>query len=258
MIDVEQVFDRELLLQVAQRGTGRGVKVAIIDTGVDADHPALQGAVRTSQEVALSGRQFVCRPSTEGDPVGHGTACAGIIHRLAPEAELHSLRVIGRDAAGTIDHLTFGLKWAIDQGMHVINMSLGTVQQRQIWGLHQLVDAAYFKGQILVAAANNLRQESYPAAFASLIAVDSEAFKDPLTFYYRLGTPVEMVAHGIYVNAPSPGGKFRWFTGTSFACPHITGLVAKLKSEIHGITPFHVKSLLWCLRANRDSAHTSV
>jgi subtilisin family serine protease len=61
-----------------------------------------------------------------------------------------------------------------------------------------------------------------------------------------------MVADGIYVKAPSPGGGYRWFTGTSFACPHITGLVARLKSEMPDLTPFQVKSLLWCLRSNQD------
>jgi subtilisin family serine protease len=61
-----------------------------------------------------------------------------------------------------------------------------------------------------------------------------------------------MVADGIYVKAPSPGGSYRWFTGTSFACPHITGLVARLKSEIPDLTPFQVKSLLWCLRSNEN------
>jgi subtilisin family serine protease len=98
---------------------------------------------------------------------------------------------------------------------------------------------------------------SYPAQFASLIAVDSHAFKNPLEFHYVLGQPVELAANGIYVKAPSPGGKYRWFTGTSFACPHVTGLVAKLKSAVDNVTPFQVKSLLWCLRANGTPADES-
>lgn len=183
-----------------------------------------------------------------------GTACAGIIHELAPEAELHSLRVIGRDASGTLEQLLFGLKWAIEQDVDVINLSLGTVQKRMVARLHELVDRAYYKGQILVAAANNFSKLSYPAHFASVIAVDNQSFDDPLEFHYRFGQPIDTVAKGIYVKAPSPGGKYRLFTGTSFACPHITGLVARLVSEISGVTPFQMKSLLWQLRANRNEA----
>lgn len=254
MIDVEELIDTERLWELARQGTGRGIKVAILDTGVDAEHPALEGAIKTANQVVTKGRTLTCKPATDGDLVGHGTACAGIIHQLAPEAELHSLRVIGRNAAGTLEQLLFGLNWAIEERMDVINLSLGTVQKRMMTRMHELVDKAYYNGQIVVAAANNLSQVSYPAHFASLIAVDNQAFEDPLAFHYRLGNSIETVAKGIYVRAPCPGGKFRLFTGTSFACPHITGLITKLVSEIKCVTPFHIKSLLWQLRENRDEA----
>jgi subtilisin len=252
MYDFEQLVACERIWQCAREGTGRGVTVAILDTGVEATHPALEGAVTSCHEVAPQGRSFVCRPVTDGDLVGHGTACAGIIHQLAPEAELHSLRVIGRSSSGTIDQLIFGLRWAIREGFDIVNLSLGTVQKTQLVALQELVDEAYFKGRILVTAANNHHQISYPAQFASLIAVDNQSFKDPLAFHFRTGQPVEVIANGIYVYAPSPGGKFRWFTGTSFACPHVTGLVTRLKSVLPGLTPFQAKAMLWCLRANRE------
>jgi subtilisin family serine protease len=248
---VEELIDVERLWNVARAGTGRGVRVAILDTGVDAEHPALEGSVRSCREVAFAGPRPMIR-ETSGDPVGHGTACAGIIHNLAPEAELHSLRVIGTNASGTIEQLIQGLRWAIAERFEVVNLSLGTVQKRQVSILQELVDEAYFKGQFLITAANNHRLVSYPAQFASLIAVDNQAFADPSQFHYRLGQAIELVAHGIYVRAPSPGGKFRWFTGTSFACPQIAGVVARLKSELPDLTPFQVKSLLYCLRANRE------
>ena len=214
MINVEELLDIEQLRKLAREGTGRGVRVAIVDTGVDAEHPALEGCVKSTLEVAFEGRQLVCRATSDGDPVGHGTACAGIIHALAPEAELHSLRVIGHQAAGSLEQLLFGLKWAIDQDMDVINLSLGTVQKRLMSALQELVDQAYYKSQIVVTAANNQQQVSYPANFASLIAVDNQSFDDPLTFHYHLGRPIEIAANGIYVKAPSPGGKFR--------CPAVT------------------------------------
>jgi subtilisin family serine protease len=247
LIDVDRL--RELLLQ----GTGRGVRVAVLDTGVDAAHPALAGAVRSSWEVTARGGEFACRPAEPIDLVGHGTACAGIIHALAPEAELHSVKVLGNESGGSGDQLLRGLEWALRQDMQVINLSLGTVQTRIYSQLHELVDRAYFRGRLVVAAANNRLQPSYPSQFASVIAVDNESIPDPLSFYYRLGRPVELVANGIYVRAPSPGGRYQYFTGTSFACPHITGLVARLRSLIPRLTPFQVKTLLWSLRTNRDA-----
>lgn len=252
MYEIEDFFNQERVWQCAQEGTGRGVSVAILDTGVDATHPGLHGSVVSCQEVVLSGAKYIIRPVKDGDLVGHGTACAGIIHQLAPEATIHSLRTIGHNASGTIEQLVFGLRWALKEGFDVVNLSLGTVQTKQLLPLQELIDQAYYKGQILVAAANNNRLVSYPAQFAALIAVDNQSFKNPLDFHYRLGQAVELVANGIYVHAPSPGGKFRWFTGTSFACPHITGLVTRLKSVVPNLTPFQAKVLLWCLRSNRQ------
>ena len=81
MIDVEKLVDVEQLWQLARKGTGRGVKVAILDTGVDAGHPALHDAVKSQNEIAAKGRNLTCRACEDGDAVGHGTACAGIIHR---------------------------------------------------------------------------------------------------------------------------------------------------------------------------------
>ncbi len=252
MIDVDSLINQDRVRELLQQGTGEGVRVAILDTGVDAEHPALEGAVAGCHEVTRAGRSFRCQPTDQGDPVGHGTACAGIIHSIAPQAELHSVRVMGRDAAGTLDQLLFGIAWAVDQDMDVINLSLGTVQKRSQDKLRELVDLAYFKGQIVVAAANNQGVVSYPAHFASLIAVDNEAFPDPNTFEYRLGQPIELVANGIYVKAPSPGGSYRLFTGTSFACPHVTGQVARLRSVIPDLTPFQAKNLLWSLRIKNE------
>ena len=253
MTSAEQLIDFDRLQQLVQTGTGAGVRIAILDTGVDAAHPALERAVRGCSEVIFSGGRLVCRDSDGGDSVGHGTACAGIIHEIAPEAELHSVRVMGANASGTIEQLTYGLRWAIREGFDIVNLSLGTVQRKQIQTLHDLVDEAYFKGVLLISAANNNRLVSLPAEFAALVAVDNKSVKEPLEFHYLLGRPVEIVANGIYVRAPSPGGKYRWFTGTSFACPHITGLAARLKSEIPDLTPFQLKSLLFSLRANSPS-----
>jgi subtilisin family serine protease len=240
--------------------------VAVLDTGVDVTHPDLQGAVARSVEIGV-GHPWPCRDlEVEGvdaqllDPVGHGTACAGIIHGLAPEATLISVRVIGANAVGGGEQFVRGLEWVIEQTdppIQVVNLSLGTLHERFAEPLRRLVDRAYMQGMVLVAAANNMGLPSYPSQFMALIAVDSEHFADPLMFEYRRRRPAELAALGIYVRAPKSGGGYQLWTGTSFACPHITATVARLLSINPDLTPFQVKTLLYLLRSNRPTASAS-
>jgi subtilisin len=261
-LDFDALFDAQRLWAALAEARGQGVVAALLDTGVDVTHPDLHGAVVRSVEVAGSPLRVQDLPvasltATQLDPVGHGTACAGIIHELAPEARLVSVRVIGAGAAGTGEQFVRGLQWvltACEPRPQVVNLSLGTMEERFATPLRRLVDQAYAHDILLVAAANNMGAISYPAQFASLIAVDNQGFPDPLTFQYQRGRPIELVARGIYVRAPKAGGGHQLWTGTSFACPHITGVVARLLSLNPHLTAFQVKTLLHVLRANRDGA----
>jgi subtilisin family serine protease len=258
-LDFDHLLDRQRLRAALDEATGRGVCVALLDTGVDSTHPDLQGTVVRSVEVLTQPSLRVQDlPAGLGagqlDPVGHGTACAGIIHELAPEARLVSVRVIGAGAAGTGEQFVRGLQWVLGQcepKPQVVNLSLGTMEERYATPLRKLVDQAYANDVVLVAAANNMGATSYPAQFASLIAVDNQGFPDPLTFQYQRRRAIEVVARGIYVRAPKAGGGYQLWTGTSFACPHITAVVARLVSINPHLTAFQVKTLLHMLRANR-------
>jgi subtilisin family serine protease len=259
-LDFDQLLDARRLWAALADATGRGVCVAILDTGVDVTHPDLQGAVVRSVEVFGPPQPRVSDLPATGlsaqqlDPVGHGTACAGIIHQISPQAQLISVRVIGAGAAGTGEQFVRGLQWVLTQcqpKVQVVNLSLGTMEERFAGPLRRLVDQAYANDVMLVAAANNMGHASYPAQFASLISVDNQGFPDPLTFHYQRGRPIEVVARGIYVQAPKSGGGYQLWTGTSFACPHISGVVARLLSLNPRLTTFQVKTLLHVLRANR-------
>jgi subtilisin family serine protease len=133
--------------------TGKGARVCILDSGVELGDP-LVGEVQ-SAVVVTAGEDGEPRvdEDAEGDVCGHGTACAGIVRALAPEAEIHSVRVLGPGYTGSGKILLAGLRHAIEQRFDIVNMSLSTTKKDHAAVLHQLADAAYFKRMVLVASA---------------------------------------------------------------------------------------------------------
>ena len=141
-------------------------------------------------------------PDTLGDVCGHGTACAGIIRELAPECELASVRVLGEGFVGSGPVLVEGLRWAIEQGYDVINMSLSTTKREFCEALHDLADAAYFQRSIVVASAHNMPVASYPWRFSSVISVASHELRRPARLLPQPHPPVEFFARGVDVASP--------------------------------------------------------
>ena len=243
------MVDIERLRQAFHTGSGKGVRVGVLDSGVDGDHPALAGKIRAHVDVVTDQMGARCVAADPSDSIGHGTACAGIILQLAPEAELYSVKVIGQNARGTADQLVSGLAFALDQGFDIINMSLGTTDDRIARRLSELADRAFYEGRIIVAAANNRGQVAFPANFSSVLSVDMEGFEDPEALRFNWGSPIELAARGVYVEAPALGGGTQLYTGTSFACPHVTGLLARLVSVYPGMAAFEARFLLSLLAA---------
>jgi subtilisin family serine protease len=238
-------------------GSGAGVRVGIIDSGIDNDHPAIAGAVRGWIEPYEADGKLQFRLDPHEDSSGHGTACAGIVRSLAPQVELYSIKVLGGTLSGTGALFAAGLHWAIDNGMQVVNLSLGTTKRDFYPILHELADTAYFRRVVLVAAANNLPVPSFPSLYASVISVASQEDPDPLHFCYNPAPPVEFSAPGIDVQVAWSGGSYVRSTGNSFAAPHIVGLVARLLGHQPSLTPFQVKTILRAAAYNvrvRDSA----
>lgn len=231
-----------------ERCTGRGIRIAIVDSGIDTEHPDLKGKVRESVEAVTEDGKIVFKPSTTGDQAGHGTACAGIISSVAPDAELYSVKVLGPNASGSGEMFLVGLDYAIKQKFHLINLSLGTTKRDFFGPLHDLLDRAYHAGCILVAAANNLPYPSYPSIFSSsVVSVIKRAGGDPFNFGYRYGRVIELVAPGVDVKTTWPGGGYRQLTGNSFACPYVVGIIALLMEAYPNLTPFQVKTILYAI-----------
>ena len=228
--------------------TGRGVKVAVVDSGIDTNHPALKGKVKESVEAVIENGRVTFKPSTSGDAAGHGTACAGIITQIAPDAELYSIKVLGANASGSGEMFVAGLDYAVRQRMHVINLSLGTTKPDYYKALGDLLHRAYHAGCIVVAAANNLPQPSYPSILtSSLVSVVKREGGDPFNFGYRYGNVIELIAPGVQVRTTWPGGGYRQLTGNSFACPCIAGIIALIREAYPDLTPFQVKTILYAV-----------
>jgi subtilisin family serine protease len=228
--------------------TGKGIKVAVIDSGIDAAHLAVDGV---DGYVDIAGPEgAVVSEEPHEDVFGHGTACAGIIRSLAPECELYSVRVLGPRLTGRGAVFARGLRWAVDSGMHVCNLSLGSTKLELFAPFYELADAAYFRNIALVTAANNFPIASAPSLYASVISVAAHDGQDPHVIYCNPEPPVEFGAPGIDVQVAWKDGSTITATGNSFAAPHITGLVAKIRAKHPGLTVFHLKGILRALAAN--------
>ena len=230
--------------------TGSGVRVCILDSGVEPNHP-LVGPIADAVAVVRNPEgEITIEPDEEGDLCGHGTACAGIVRSLAPECELHSVRVLGAGYTGSGPILVAGLRYAIENGFDVVNMSLSTTKRQFAEVLHELADKAYFNRTILVASAHNMPVESYPWRFSSVISVGSHSEPDSSVFYFNPNPPVEFFAKGVDVEVAWLGGETLSASGNSFATPHVTGICALIRSKHPELTPFQLKSVLHLTSSN--------
>jgi subtilisin family serine protease len=230
--------------------SGKGVRVCILDSGIEAGHP-LVGEVQGAWSVAIGpDDEPIVTEDVEGDACGHGTACAGIVRALAPEAELHSVRVLGAGYSGSGPVLLGGLRWAVEQGFDVVNMSLSTTKKQFASVLHELADTAYFRRTVLVASAHNMPVQSYPWRFSSVISVGSHELDDGFALFSNPEPPVEFFARGVDLDVAWLGGSRIRVTGNSFATPHVSGLCALVLAKHPELTPFQLKSVLYLVSDN--------
>jgi subtilisin family serine protease len=231
------------------RSTGRGVKVAVIDSGIDPGHPAVgELAGWVSVHEGPDGPIYKTEPHV--DDYGHGTACGGIIRRIAPDCELYSVKVLGPSLGGRGVVFAAGLRWAVENGMDLCNLSLGTTKAAHFATLHELTDLAYFRNVIIVAAANNAPVPSFPSIYPSVISVCARPGDDPEQFSYTPRRQIEFEAPGIDVRIPWLSGGWIHGTGNSYASPHMTGIVARILAKHPGLTVFQMKTILQALAAN--------
>ncbi len=258
-----EAFDRERLGPVTPLGvpitpewaqgdgSGRGVRVAVVDSGVDGSHPRVGGvaggvALQYDPEEPDGVR---VEEGPHEDLFGHGTACAGVIRALAPECEIYSVRVLGRRLTGKGLVFAAGLRWAVHNGMHVVNLSLSSSRPEHHGLFHALADLAYFRRVLLVSAVNNSPAESYPSLYSSVCSVAARPHPGP-GFSFNPEPPVEFGAAGVDVDVAWLDGGSITATGNSFAAPVVAGHAARVLGAHPGLTPFQVKTVLQALADN--------
>jgi subtilisin len=229
--------------------TGQGIRVCILDSGIEAGHPMV-GQIEGAVAVQVEGDEVNVVDDDEGDLCGHGTACAGIVRSIAPDCSLFSVRVLGAGFTGSGTALLGGLRWAVEQGFQVINMSLSTTKSQFAAMLHEVADAAYFRRTVLVASAHNMPVESYPWRFSSVISVGSHEEADPLAYFYNPNPPVEFFARGVDVEVAWLAGGSARSTGNSFATPHVSAVCALILGKHPELTPFQLKNTLYLTASN--------
>ncbi|MFE1244996.1 S8 family peptidase [Fictibacillus sp. NPDC058756] len=210
------------------------VKVAILDTGVDYNHPDLAGGV-------IKGYDYVDNDWDPMDRHDHGTHAAGIaaattnnargIAGMAPNVMIYAVRVLDANGSGSLDDIANGIYHAVDNGAKVVSMSLGGPSGST--SLQNAVNYATSKGAVVVAAAGNENTSapSYPAYYSGAIAVAATDRNDNRASFSNYGSWVDVAAPGVDIASTVRNGGYAYMSGTSMACPLVAGIAGLLASQ---------------------------
>lgn len=217
---------------------GKGVKIAILDTGIS-PHPNL--AIAGGMNIIQKNKSF-------HDDNGHGTHVAGIAaaigkngmpYGVAPEAKLYAVKALDKNGEGYVSDIIEGLEWCIRNRMNIINMSLGFSVGNT--ALHFMVKQVYKKGIIMVASAGNdgpnNQKIDYPASYAEIIAVAATDKQDRIASYSSRGKGIHIAAPGSDVISTNNREGFTSHSGTSMSAPHVSGTIALLLSNRPKLSP---------------------
>jgi subtilisin family serine protease len=214
---------------------GEGVIIAILDTGVDSDHPDLQPNL-------VAGASFISSTISWEDDHGHGTHVSGIaagivnnggIFGVAPRASIMPIKVCDHYGSCPEAAIANGIIWAVDHGARVINMSLGGAEDLQVE--HDAVVYAYNHGVVIICSAGNsgILTDTFPAAYTEVIAVAATDANDDRASWSTYGDFVDVAAPGVSIFSSYPWntsfGLYTYMSGTSMAAPHVTGMAALIR-----------------------------
>ena len=236
--------------------TGEGVKVGVLDTGIDVDHPDL----KVSGGVCTVAVEYCSKGTSYDDDDGHGTHVAGIIAAkqnnlgiigIAPNVELYAIKALGKVDSSSSTTIAKGIEWAIENNIDILNLSIITLDSDPI--IQKFIEAAYDDGMIIIGAAGNAGTTigvQYPALYKDVIAVSSVNSEKKITDTSSTGEKVELAAPGydIYSTYPldkyTEGKGYATLSGTSMAAPHVTGIAALYKERFPSFSNSKIRELL--------------
>lgn len=213
--------------------TGSGATVAVVDTGVDASHPALAGKV-------VGQRDLFNGDNLAEDEVGHGTHVAGIIAAgsggegaigVCPDCGILAAKVAGAEGITFDSAAARGIVWSADEGADVINVSLVSAGYSRV--LERAVEYAWNSGAVVVSAAGNEGSETpmYPSAYGTAVAVSATDRDDRLAGFSNYGEWVDVAAPGRQILSTFPGGRYGYLDGTSMSSAFVSGLAGLLAAQ---------------------------
>lgn len=224
---------------------GAGVKLVVIDTGIERAHPDLAPRLK-------GGWNAITKTDDYNDDNGHGTHCAGTIAAVddqqgvvgvAPEVDLYGVKVLDAGGSGTFDDVIAGMQWAVDNKMQVASMSLGASRGNQ--ALEDAVKAMKAAGVTLIAAAGNSGGAvGFPGGYEDAVGIAASDSKDNLARFSSRGPEVDLIAPGVAVKSTYVGGTYSSLSGTSMATPHVSGLAALYLARNPSAGPDAVRAAL--------------
>jgi thermitase len=207
---------------------GRGVKVAVIDSGIDLAHPAFVGKLAPSTEWKdFVGDDTSPQEVSGGKGYGHGTSVAGVILQVAPNATILPIRVLEPDGTGDLDKVILAVDWAIQKGAKIINLSLGT--NMSLSSFKDILTVARSKGIAVIASSGNNGTVGveFPAKYsAEVVGVGSVAATGVQSVFTSYSSELDILAPGEFIYSAYPGEQVAYSSGTSFAAPVVTGAYA--------------------------------
>ena len=246
---LERIFaSDEYPFELWEETKGQGIKVAVLDTGIDGAHEDLN---------VVGGYNTISDDPYDVDLNGHGTHVAGIIAGLhndvgivgvAPEVSLYSVIVLDEEGSGTTSNLIDGIEWVVANDIPIVNMSIGSSFESS--ALENAIDEAHALGHIFVSSSGNDGEDggednmTYPAKYTNVIAVGATDDNDTLASYSSYGPELDLLAPGTSIRSTWPEDEYVSISGTSMAAPFVSGVIALMLSVDNSLSSSEILALL--------------